>query len=191
MGKAIFSGMRRSVQLFSLNKFKVEFTTTVNGGDKFVVEIEKKFAPLGADQFHQLVENGFYDDAGFFRVVPKFVVQFGLAADPAVTAKYRKAIQDDPKNAEIGNKKGTITFATAGKNTLTTQLFINLGDNDFLNDMGFTPIGKVISGMETVEAINAEYGEKPNQGMITSKGNDYLKKSFPKLDFITQAKLID
>merc|ERR1711916_85569 len=177
MGKAIFSGMRRSVQLFSLNKF--------------MVEIEKKFAPLGADQFHQLVENGFYDDAGFFRVVPKFVVQFGLAADPAVTAKYRKAIQDDPKNAEIGNKKGTITFATAGKNTRTTQLFINLGDNDFLNDMGFTPIGKVISGMETVEAINAEYGEKPNQGMITSKGNDYLKKSFPKLDFITQAKLID
>ena len=76
-------------------------------------------------------------------MVPKFVVQFGLAADPAVTARWKKAIPDDPKNAEVGNTKGTVSFATAGKNTRTSQLFINLSDNDFLNNMGFTPIGRV------------------------------------------------
>ena len=169
----------------------MEFTTTVNGGDKFVVEVNRDYAPIGSDRFYELVQDGFYDEAGFFRVVPKFVVQFGLAADPAKTAKWKKNLQDDPKHPEIGNTKGTLTFATAGKNTRTTQLFINLGDNDFLDNMGFTPIGRVIQGLETVEAITSQYGEKPHQGQITAEGNKYLKKTFPKLDYISQAKVID
>lgn len=173
-------------------RFKVEFQTTVdNGTGKFVVEVNREFSPLGADQFYKLVTSGFYDDAGFFRVVPGFVVQFGLAADPSETAKWRSPIKDDPKNSEIGNTKGTVSFATAGKNTRTTQLFVNLGDNKFLDGLGFTPIGTVVEGIEVVEKINSQYGEKPNQGQITMKGNAYLKEKYPKLDYISKAKLVD
>merc|ERR1711916_81313 len=186
-----FSKIRFSATQLS-NRNKVEFETTVDGGNgKFVVEVERDFAPQGSDRFFSLVENGFYNEAGFFRVVPNFVVQFGLAADPAMTEKWKKVIPDDPKNREIGNKRGTISFATAGKNTRTTQLFINLGDNDFLDNLGFTPIGRVIEGMEVVEKINSQYTEKPNQGEITMKGNAYLKQKFPKLDYISKARLID
>ena len=104
------------------------------------------------------------------------------------TAKWKHVIADDPKNK--ANDKGTIVFATAGKGTRTTQLFVNLSDNHFLDNMGFTPFGKVVSGMETVQAITSKYGEKPHQGQITSQGNAYLKKTFPELDYITKATIV-
>ncbi len=166
--------------------FKVKFECT--NGD-FIVECNRNWAPLGADRFYELVQEGFFDDCGFFRVIPDFVVQFGLAADPAVTAKWKnKRLKDDPVTQS--NLPGFITFATSGPDSRTTQLFINTGDNKRLDGMGFSPFGKVTEGLDVVKAINAEYKEKPHQGMITNEGNDYLKSNFPNMDFIKKATLL-
>ena len=166
--------------------FKVKFECT--HGD-FVVEVNKEWAPRGAERFYQLVKEGFYDDSAFFRVVPGFVVQFGLAGDPTVTAKWRnQRIQDDPVTQS--NLPGYLTFATSGPNTRTTQLFINTGANSNLDNMGFAPFGKVVEGMEVVKEINSEYRERPNQGLITAEGNSYLRKNFPNITFIKKAELI-
>src|SRR5690606_40888453 len=116
-----------------------------------------------------------------FRGVPNGGVQFGIRADPRGAAAWRaRTIQDDP--VKESNVKGTITFATAGPNARTTQVFINYGDNSRLDRMGFAPFGKVVEGMEVVDAINAEYGERPNQGMIQAQGNAYLDREFPNLE---------
>lgn len=155
--------------------FKVKFETTA--GD-FVVEVHKDWAPLGADRFFQLCKEGFYNNTAFFRVIPGFVAQFGLAADPAVTAQWEsQRLQDDP--VKQTNAPGTITFATAGPNTRTTQLFINYGNNKNLDGMGFSPFGKVVEGMESVNAISSKYGERPQQGLVTSQGDEYISKFFP------------
>lgn len=166
--------------------YKVRFETTAGN---FVVEIHRDWAPRGADRFYNLVKIGFFDDTGFFRVVPGFVVQFGLHGDPAVNAKWRgAAILDDPVVAS--NEAGTITFATGGPNTRTTQMFINFGNNAGLDRQGFSPIGKVVEGMDVVNKIFPGYREMPNQGQIQLRGNDYLKSSFPKMDFIVRAKVV-
>ncbi len=163
--------------------FKVRATTSV--GD-FVIQVTRGWAPVGADRFYTLVKYGFYNEARFFRVVPNFVVQFGLPADPAVARAWSTAtLRDDPVTQS--NRKGTLVFATAGLNTRTTQLFINLKDNAFLDSQGFSPFGEVVEGMEVVEAIFSGYGEAPDQGAITNQGNAYLKSRFPKLDFIKTA----
>ena len=167
--------------------FKVTFECT-NGN--FVVECRKEWAPLGVERFRTIVEEGVFDDTGFFRVIPGFVVQFGIPGDPAVAEKWHDAhIEDDP--VTHSNAKGTVTFATSGPNTRTTQLFINLENNGRLDGMGFAPIGIVVEGMEVVEAINAEYRERPDQGLIKKKGTAYLKKEFPNLDFIKKAFIVD
>ena len=166
--------------------FSVQFECT-NG--TFVLECTKAWAPIGVQRFYDLVREGFYDNAAFFRVVPGFVVQFGLAADPKATAKWKaKQIKDDP--VIESNKEGSICFATSGPNTRTSQLFINLGNNARLDGMGFAPFGKVISGMDVVRKITSKYGEQPNQGMITMEGADYLKKNFPEMDGIKKATLV-
>jgi peptidyl-prolyl cis-trans isomerase A (cyclophilin A) len=168
-------------------KFKVKVTTTK--GD-FVVEVTRAWAPIGADRFYNLVKLGFMQDLGFFRVVPDFVVQFGIHGDPRVAAAWRDAnIKDDPQTKQ-SNEKGTLTFAKAGPDTRTTQFFINFKDNPNLDAMGFPPIGKVIQGMDVVEAINKEYGEFPQQRLVQSEGNAYLKRAFPKLDYIQSAALV-
>ena len=144
--------------------FKAEFTTTA--GD-FVVEVHRAWAPLGADRFYNLVRNGFFTDAAFFRVVVKprpFIVQFGLNANPAVNKVWQSAnIKDDPVMGS--NKRGTLVFATAGPNTRTTQLFINLNDNAFLDSMGFAPFATVAEGMDIVDKIYPDYAERPDQGL--------------------------
>jgi peptidyl-prolyl cis-trans isomerase A (cyclophilin A) len=171
--------------------YKVKFDTSKGS---FVVEVHRDWAPNGADRFYNLVKNGFYDDARFFRVISGFMVQFGIAGNPKVSAVWRDAnIKDDP--VEESNKKGYLTFATAGPNTRTTQVFINFGNNAGLDGQGFAPFGKVVSGMEIVDALYAEYGEGapggdgPDQGLVQSQGNAYLEKSFPKLDFIRKATI--
>jgi peptidyl-prolyl cis-trans isomerase A (cyclophilin A) len=169
------------------DKFKVKFTTTK--GD-IVVEATRAWAPNGADRFYNLVKLGFFTDIGFFRVVPDFVVQFGIHGNPDVAAAWRTAqLQDDPTSKQ-SNEKGTLTFAKGGPNSRTTQMFINYKNNDRLDKMGFPPFAKVIQGMEVVDALNKEYGEQPQQPTVQSEGNAYLKREFPKLDYIKSAMLV-
>jgi peptidyl-prolyl cis-trans isomerase A (cyclophilin A) len=167
-------------------QFQARFTTAK--GD-IVIDVTRAMAPLGVDRFYNLVKYGFFNGASFFRVVPGFVVQYGLSAIPAVNAAWDKAkITDDP--VQGSNVRGTICFATAGPNTRTTQLFINLGDNVRLDTMGFAPFGKVTEGMEVVDKIYSGYGEQPMQDRITKEGAAYLKANFPEMDAITKAVIV-
>jgi peptidyl-prolyl cis-trans isomerase A (cyclophilin A) len=170
--------------------YKVKFDTSVG---EFVVQVTRDWAPNGADRFFNLVKNGFYNDARFFRAIPNFMVQFGIHADPEVSAVWRNAqIPADP--VKQSNKRGFVTYAMGAKpDTRTTQVFINFRNNTNLDAMGFAPIGEVASGMDVVDKINTMYGEGaprgkgPDQGRIQAEGNAYLIKSFPKLDYIKTA----
>lgn len=154
----------------------------------FVVRVERAWAPLGADRFYNLVKNGFFDENRFFRIVPNFIVQFGISGDPKVAAVWEAArIADDP--VMRSNTAGYLTFATAGPNTRTTQLFINFGQNSSLDSQGFAPFGRVTEGMDVVTKLFAGYGERPDQGMIQRSGNAYLKSQFPNLDYIKKATI--
>jgi peptidyl-prolyl cis-trans isomerase A (cyclophilin A) len=173
--------------------FKAQFNTTKG---KFVIEVTRSLAPNGADRFYNLVRSGYFTDIAFFRVVPGFMCQFGINGDPNVSAKWREAaIPDDPIKGS--NTRGTITFATAGPNTRTTQLFINFADNSSLDGQGFAPFGKVVEGMDVVDKIYGGYGDAPqfggqgpDQGRIQMEGNAYLKKDFPNLDYIKSATIV-
>lgn len=172
--------------------YKVRFDTTKGA---FVVQVNRGWAPNGADRFYNLVKNGFYDDVRFFRVISGFMVQFGINGNPAVSAKWREArIPDDPVKAS--NTRGMITFAMAGPNTRTTQVFINFGDNARLDDSGFAPFGQVVSGMNVVDALNAEYGEGaprgrgPDQGRLQREGNAYLGQEFSRMDYVKKATIV-
>jgi peptidyl-prolyl cis-trans isomerase A (cyclophilin A) len=165
----------------------------------FTIRVTREWAPKGADRFYNLVKNGFFDNVRFFRVLrsPRpFMAQFGINGDPAVAAKWTNAnIADDPVKQH--NTRGMISFATAGPNTRTTQLFINYGDNSRLDTLGFSPIGQVVMGMEVVDQLYADYGEGapdgagPNQDRIEREGNAYLNKDFSKLDYIKTARVIE
>lgn len=172
--------------------YKAQFDTTKG---KITIEVTRSLSPNGADRFYNLVRSGYFKDIAFFRVIPGFMCQFGIHGDPAVSAKWRKAnLTDDPVKGS--NSRGAITFATAGPNTRTTQLFINFGDNRNLDGMGFSSFGKVVEGMDIVDKINGEYGEGaprgrgPDQGRIQAEGNAYLKKDFPNLDYIKSATIL-
>jgi peptidyl-prolyl cis-trans isomerase A (cyclophilin A) len=168
--------------------FKAQFTTTK--GD-FVVEVHRDWAPIGADRFYNLVKNGFFNDASFFRVVPGFVAQFGMSPKPAVTKVWEKAsIKDDP--VKVGNKRGNLVFAaTSMPNSRTTQIFINFKDNVALDTQGFAAFGTVIDGMDVVDRLYSGYGDNgPDQGLIGSEGKPYLDKNFPKLDSIKTARIM-
>jgi len=173
--------------------FQVKFATT--RGD-FVVTVNRAWAPNGADRFYNLVKHHFFDNASFFRVHPGFIVQFGISAYPPVSAAWTNAtIKDDPVKAS--NKMNSVTFATAGPNTRTTQLFINLVDNSRLDKDGFAPFGRVSEGMNVVEMFYEGYGEIPSMGgpgpdpaEIEKQGKPYVDKNFPKLDSIKTATLM-
>jgi len=136
------------------------------------------------------VNEDFYSDTYFFRVLPNFVAQFGINGDPAVQKKWKKPIVDDPVLSS--NKQGTITFATSGKNTRTTQLFINYKNNKFLDSQGFAPFGEIMEdGMEIVNQIFSGYGEQPKQNKIQNQGNSYLKAEFPKLTYIKSMEIVE
>ena len=171
--------------------YKVKFDTTKGA---FVIQVTRAWAPHGADRFYNLVKNGFYDNVRFFRVISGFMVQFGINGDPQLSARWRAAsIPDDPVTQS--NKRGMITFATAGPNTRTTQVFINFADNTNLDGMGFAPFGRIVSGMNVVDAINAEYGEGaprgrgPDQGKLQNEGNAYLAREFARMDYIKKATI--
>jgi cyclophilin family peptidyl-prolyl cis-trans isomerase len=168
--------------------YDVTFVTTKG---PFVIKVTRAWAPLGADRFYNLVRHHFYNDMAIFRVVPGFVVQFGLGPSGAVNRDWEKAtIKDDP--VKESNKAGTIVFATSGANSRTTQVFINLADNgSSLDNQGFAPFGQVVSGMQAIENLYSGYGETTtnDQDNITNGGKAYLERKYPKLDIIRTAAI--
>jgi peptidyl-prolyl cis-trans isomerase A (cyclophilin A) len=171
--------------------YKARFETSKGA---FVVDVTREWAPNGADRFYNLVKNGFYDGVRFFRVLDGFMAQFGINGDPAVSATWREArIPDDP--VKQSNRRGFITYAMAGPNTRTSQVFINYGDNSALDRQGFAPFGQVSSGMNVVDGLHKGYGEGaprgqgPDQGRVQLEGNAYLSKSFPQLDYVKKATI--
>jgi peptidyl-prolyl cis-trans isomerase A (cyclophilin A) len=174
------------------SQYTVELDTTKG---PIVIEVYRDWSPHGADRFYELVQSGYYDDVGFFRVIGGFMAQVGISGDPALNAKWReKRIPDDPVKGS--NTRGTVSFATSGPNSRTTQFFINFVDNSRLDGMGFSPFGKV-RDMTTVDALYAGYGEGaprgrgPSQALLQSQGNAYLKENFPNLDYIKSAKITE
>lgn len=172
--------------------YRVKLATTE--GDVYIT-VQREWAPRGADRFYNLVKAGFYTDVAFFRVIPGFVAQFGIHGNPAVSSAWRSSwIFDDPVTRS--NTRGTVTFATQGTDTRTTQLFINYGDNSAIDQMGFAPIGVVEEGgMAVLEGLYSAYGDGPpggsgpNQTLILSDGNEYLRRTYPQLDYIRTAAL--
>lgn len=160
----------------------------------FVIEVHRDWSPNGADRFYNLVKNGFFNDARFFRVIDGFMVQFGISGNPDLSAVWREArIPDDP--VKQSNTRGMVSFATAGPGTRTTQVFINFGDNAGLDGQGFSPFGQVVSGMDVVDSFFKGYGEGaprgqgPDQGRVQMEGNAYLMTDFPKLDYVKKATI--
>lgn len=187
LATAAFAGETSAQGKQAPEKFQVKLETTK--GD-ITLEVNRSWAPIGVDHFYNAVKSGFYNETRFFRVVPGFIVQFGINGDPNTQKKWRENnLKDDPVTQS--NTRGTLTYATAGPNTRTTQLFINLNDNKFLDGQGFAPFAKVVAGMDVVEKINAEYGEKPDQSYIQQLGNRYLTEYFPNLDYIKKATVIE
>lgn len=169
------------------DSFRVAFATSRG---PFTVEVTRALAPHGADRFYHLVSIGYFTNVRFFRVVPGFIVQFGLSGNPALNVEWASNTIPDDSVKEM-NAKGTIVFATAGPNTRSNQFFINLADNHRLDAMGFAPFGRVVDGMAVVDSIYSGYGEAPDQSRITAEGDAYLSANFPKLDYITSAKIVD
>ena len=171
--------------------FKANFDTSKG---TFTITVNRAWAPLGADRFYNLVKNGFYDDARFFRVMDGFMAQFGIHGNPTIAKAWVGArIQDDP--VKQSNRRGFVTFATGGANTRTTQVFINFRDNAGLDKQGFAPFGEVTAGMNVVDRLYSGYGDGPpggkgpNQGRVQGEGNVYLNKDFPRLDFVKAATI--
>ena len=172
--------------------YRVKFDTTKG---PFTIEVHRDWSPRGADRFHELIGDKYYDGLYFFRVIKGFVVQWGIHSDPATTAKWNNmTIPDDP--VRESNLRGTITFATSGPNTRSMEPFINLADNKRLDSQGFSPFGKVVEGMDVVDQLYSGYGDGPPQGegvdqnKAEAQGNEYIVGRFPKLDKINSARLV-
>ena len=178
----------------SPDSYQVRFETTKG---PFVLEVQRAWAPRGADRLYNLVRIGYFQDLAFFRAIDGFMVQFGIHGDPAVNEVWsEQRIPDDA--AMKSNKRGHLTFATSGKDSRTTQMFINFGDNAGLDNQGFSPVGRVVQGMSVVDSVYKGYGDGPSQGgagpdqgRIQTEGNAYLKKDFPELDYIRSAVIVD
>lgn len=180
------------------DSFDVDMRTTK--GD-MVVRVRRHWAPLGADRFYALVRNHYFDSVAFHRTIRNFVAQFGIHGDTAVSRAWRgKSILDDP--VKVVNQKGTLSFARGGPNTRSVQLFFNTVDNtprlDTLNAFGFPPLGQVIRGLAVLDSLNWEYSGTrggqtfpgPSQDSTNRQGNAYLKRQFPRLDYILKARVV-
>jgi homoserine O-acetyltransferase len=173
--------------------FRVAFETSAG---PFTVEIHRDWAPIGVDRLYHLVQAGFFDDSRFARVVPNFIVQFGIPGDPRVTAEWKdRQLHDDP--VRHANARGTIAYAMIGPNTRTHQFFISRVDNTRLDAQGFSPLGEVVDGMDAVDRIYSGYGETSGGGMragkqqeVLAQGNAWLDANFPKLDRLIRARIV-
>ena len=184
--EALMEPTSEEMQAEAPAEYAVTFETTAGN---FVVTVHRDWAPRGAGRFYNLVTNGFYNDQRFFRVVPGFVVQWGMSGDPEITKKWANAqfLDDQVKES---NTRGRLSFAaTSRPNSRTTQVFVNLGDNTNLDGMGFAPFGEVTEGMDVVDQINAEYGQQASQGYIAEQGNAYLQEAFPNMDYIKSVRV--
>ena len=181
-------------------RFKVNMTIfTTSGISSIIVEVHKDWAPIGAKRFLELVDQNYYDGCKFFRAIKKFMAQTGIHGEPAVNKKWQHlAIRDDP--VSHSNRRGTLSFASSGKNSRSTQFFINFVDNSYLDHEGFTPFGRIVEGIEFIDSIYTDYGEGgrgdgkdkrgPSQMRINREGNVYLEKVFPKLSYIVSAAIM-
>ena len=149
------------------------------------------WAPLGAARFRELVDSNFFNGVRFFRVISGFMAQFGISGKPDIAAQWReKKLKDDP--VVKSNLRGFVSFATSGKDSRTSQMFINFGDNSRLDGMDFAPFAEVLGdGMKVVDRIYSGHGETPDQGQIQSDGNKYLRRNFPKLSYIDRATVVE
>lgn len=181
---------------------KIKFTVANlkgKGADhvgEFTIQTHPDWAPIGAERFEALVSDNFYDGARIFRVLDNFVAQWGICEDPLKQAEWdAQPLEDDP--VIVSNKRGTITFATAGPGTRTTQVFVNTVNNKRLNKMGFSCFGEVIDGMDVVDQFYSGYGEGapkgsgPNQSKMEEYGGEYVDKEFPLLSYFTQVEFVD
>jgi peptidyl-prolyl cis-trans isomerase A (cyclophilin A) len=172
--------------------FRVRFETSRG---PFVMEVRRAWSPFGVDRFYYLVRRGFYDDTRFFRVIPGYIAQFGISADPQITSAWRGRIIPDDTVKHQSNSRGRVAFASAGHHTRTTQIFINLRNNPNL-DQNFGPIGEIVEGMAVVDSLWGGYGDRPPAGRgpdqmrVFGEGNSYLMREFPKLDYIKTARVL-
>jgi peptidyl-prolyl cis-trans isomerase A (cyclophilin A) len=191
--EALLNPSGRAMTVASPATYRVMFETTKGN---FIIEADRALAPQGSDRFYNLVRNGFYDGAYFFRAVRGFVVQFGIPADPNLTDVWKQQRIPDDTGESGSNVRGAISFATAGPNTRTYQLFINLADNSRLDGQGFAAFARVIEGMEVVDSLYTGYGDGvgftpgPDQSRIESEGASYLEREFPLLDHIHRARIV-
>jgi peptidyl-prolyl cis-trans isomerase A (cyclophilin A) len=193
------NGLQVKVDTSSVKR-KILFTVNLLEGvpgtiGQFVIQVEPSWAPIGAARVVELTSLNFFENCRFFRVLPSFMSQFGIASDPSLN-KFSNLLDDPVKEP---NDRGTVSFATSGPNTRSTQIFINTntGGNRFLDGQGFAPFGRVIEGMDVVDRLYSGYGEGapsgegPDQGKIYSKGNEYLEKDFPRLSFIVSTQFLN
>ncbi|MCU0650527.1 MAG: peptidylprolyl isomerase [Gemmatimonadaceae bacterium] len=192
MANPLLAPVPKGLDAAAPDSFLVQFATS--RGDVGLM-VYRAWSPRGADRVHWLVTHGFYDGARFFRAVKDFVVQFGLSGDTAVTRAWRdRSIADDSVRAS--NARGMVTFAKGGPNSRTTQLYINLRDNARLDALGFSPVGRIVSGLDVVDSLYMGYGEGPPRGAgpaqerIVREGEAYLAREFPKLDRVVTARVV-
>lgn len=182
-----------AVNLTAPAEFKARLET---GKGDILVKVTREWSPRGADRFYSLVKNGYYDGCRFYRVLPKYIAQFGIHGTPAIAAKWHEApIDDDPVKQK--NTRGRLSFAKGGPNARTTNVFINLKDNSSLDSSGFSPLGEVIEGMDVADGLFSGYGEGapkgrgPSQKRLYEEGNAWLEKDFKDLDVIKSAKIVE
>jgi peptidyl-prolyl cis-trans isomerase A (cyclophilin A) len=166
--------------------FRAAFDTSKG---RFVVEVHREWAPMGADRFYNLVKSGFFNDVRFFRVIAGQLAQFGMHGEPAVQEAWRDADIDDDA-VRHSNTRGTVSFASRGPNTRTTQLFVNLRDNTAYDRLGFAPFGELVSGLDVVDRLYSGYEEGPEQPRIDAEGNAYLTREFPNLDYVQKTEIL-
>lgn len=164
---------------------------------RFVIEVHRAWSPNGADRFYNLVRNAYYDQARFHRVLPNYIVQWGIHGDPHIQRIWRnQKIQDDSVPQLNSNTRGFIGFAMTGPNDRGTQVYINLQDNSRNDGQGLIPFGRVIEGMDVVDSLYSGYGpnsgdgvRQGKQGPLEEGGNAYMQREFPLLDWIVRARI--